>query len=289
MVKVGVNKVELEMLQEWFKSQTKYKTQKEFAKAAGIPRSTMGHYIRGNETPSEERRKRLYEITGLECFKSELKIPEKKEEKKTTEIKEHEKEKELPMHLQLQNWFESQTKYKTRKNLAKAAGIGYSNLSKYFRGEIHPSKDIGEKLYKITGLEILRQEEEIKELERSVEIKTPLYFQETAKELQNIVFELSEKVDNFEEICEKCIANKLPSSSDQSSVRERVEIVKELLYALNRELEFFKHVSAENREIFRKRIHASDVGYITALLRALFDEDKFQSWLYMSDFRMKRR
>ena len=296
------SKKEAKAFQEWLKSQTKYKTRKEFAKATGIPRSSMGFYLQGLREPLEEHRKILYEVTGLECFKSGIKMPEAEEEKKEVEIKGIREETELPLHIQLQNWFESQTKYKTKKDLAKDAGIGYSNLQKYFRGDSQPSEKIRQKLYEVTGVEILMQEieikkEEQKEIESFVEIKheekeeitTSLDMQEKIAELQKSILDLSEKVNSFSGFYEKCIVNKLPSSTEVSSVKERVEIVKELLYALNRELEFFKLTSPENRETFRRRIHAPDVGYIIALLRALFDEDKFQSFLYMSKYDMKRR
>jgi len=293
VVKMGNGKTGLETFQDWFKSQTEYKTKKDFIKATGIPRSSLVFYLRGVRKPLEEHRKILYEVTGLECFKSELEISERKEEMEAVTIKEIDEDTELPLHILLQNWFESQTKYKTRKDFAKAAGIGYSNINKYFRGESQPSKDIREKLYEFTGIEIFGQKPEItkvkKDVEQLVELETPFDLQEKIKELQNLVSDLSEKVNSFEGLCEKCIASKLPNSTEESSVKERVEIVKELLYALNKELEFFKKTSPESREMFRKKIHAPDVGYIIALLRALFDEDKFQSWLYMTDYRMNRR
>jgi len=305
VIKMGENKTEAETFQEWFKSQAKYKTQKEFAEATGIPRSTMSFYLQGIRKPLEEHRKILYKVTGLECFRVEIKMSEKKEEKKEVEIKGISEEATLSLHIQLQNWFESQTKWKTKKDLAKGTGIGYTNLKKYFHGDSQPSQKIRQKLYEVTGIEILRREIEIKKVEQKgieslvelktkekeeiKKIKTPLDMQEKVTDLQKIILDLSERVNSFDGVCEKCIANKLPNSTEESSVKERVEIVKELLYALNRELEFFKHDSPESREMFRKRIHAPDVGYIIALLRALFDEDKFQSFLYMSNYDMKRR
>ena len=44
---MGENKTEVKTFREWFKSQTEYKTKKDFIKATGIPRSTMGFYIQG--------------------------------------------------------------------------------------------------------------------------------------------------------------------------------------------------------------------------------------------------
>ena len=299
------NKTEAETFQEWFNSQTGSKTQKELANATGIPPSSISYYLRGIREPLEEHRKILYEITGLECFKSDIKNPDKTEEKREVEIKKVGEETELPLHIQLQNWFKSQTKWKNYAEIGRATKIHATDVSKYFRGVKIPGKKVCQKLSTVIDIEVLRQEVEKKgeeETEIAVkilekvevkkepeEIKNPLDMQEKVAELQKIISDLSEKVNSFDGVCENCIVNKLPSSTEVSSVKERVEIVKELLYALNRELEFFKLASPENREMFRRRIHAPDVGYIIALLRALFDEDKFQSFLYMSNYDMKRR
>ena len=299
------NQADIETFQEWFKSQTKYKTQKDFAKATGIAQSSMGFYLRGKRKPLDEHREILYEVTGLECFKLGIKMFEGREEKKELEKKGSDEETELALHHQLQNWFESQTKWKSYAEIGRATKIDPADVSKYFRGIKKPGKKVRQKLSTIIDIGVLRQEAEKKgEEEKEIgvktheifevkkepeEIKTPLDLQEKVAELQKIVLVLSEKVKSFDGICEICIANKLPKSTEESSVKERVGIVKELLYALSSELEFFKHAPPESREIFRKKIHAPDVGYIVALLRALFDEDKFKTWLYMSSYDMKRR
>jgi len=299
------SKKEAKAFQEWLKSQTKYKTQKEFAKATGIPRSSMGFYLQGLREPLEEHRKILYEVTGLECFRVKVKMPEEKKEKKEVEIKGIREETELPLHIQLQNWFESQTKYKTKKDLAKDAGIGYSNLQKYFRGDSQPSEKVRQKLYEVTGVEILKQEieikkEEQKEIESFVEIKTkdkekikeiktPLDMQEKVTELQKIILDLSEKVKSFDGVCENCIVKKFSLPSDESSTEERAVKIRELLYRRDKELNFFKKGTAENRKIFKKIVLGQNVGYLIALLKALYDEDMFQDWLFFAEYEMERR
>ena len=291
--------------QEWFKSQTKYKTQKELAKATGLNIKYISFYLRGAKQPTEEHRKILYEFTGLECFRAEVKVPEKKEEKKEVEKEEISYNTDLPLHIQLQNWFKSQTKWKTYAEIGKATKIDPSDVGKFFRGDKRPGEKTLQKLSTIIDIEALKQEAKTKieekkdiaiktrkktEVKKELEeIKVPLDMQKKVIELQKIVSDLSEKVNSFDGMCEKCIANKFPHSKEESGVKERVEIVKELLYALNRELEFFKTGSPESREVFRSLIYAPDVGYIMALLRAIFDEDKFQTWLLMSGYEIKRR
>ena len=71
-------------------------------------------------------------------------------------------------------------------------------------------------------------------------------------------------------------------------VAARVQAVEDILYALNDELQFFKEGSPHSRGILRRRLSGGDVGYITTLLKALFDEEKFQNWLAMTTYEMRR-
>ena len=58
----------------------------------------------------------------------------------------------------------------------------------------------------------------------------------------------------------------------------RTEKVKDLLIKLEKELEFFRDGSIEDRECFRK-LSVYDIGYISSLLTMLCEEDKFKRWL----------
>jgi hypothetical protein len=57
--------------------------------------------------------------------------------------------------------------------------------------------------------------------------------------------------------------------------------------SLSSELDFFKSCTENERKIFKRIVPGQDVGYITTLLRALYDEDKFQRWLLFSTYTMK--
>lgn len=70
---------------------------------------------------------------------------------------------------------------------------------------------------------------------------------------------------------------------------ERATRVKKLLVMLADELEFFKQNSESTRETFRRVVPGEDVGYITTLLRALYNEDQFQRWLLFSKYKMKSK
>ena len=73
------------------------------------------------------------------------------------------------------------------------------------------------------------------------------------------------------------------------SPSERATRIKTLLVSLADELEFFKQKSEAARRAFRKVVPGEDVGYITTLLRALYDEDQFQRWLLFSDYKSKSK
>ena len=70
---------------------------------------------------------------------------------------------------------------------------------------------------------------------------------------------------------------------------ERSTRIKKLLVMLADELEFFKQNSESTRETFRRVVPGEDIGYITTLLRALYNEDQFQRWLLFSKYTMKSK
>lgn len=70
---------------------------------------------------------------------------------------------------------------------------------------------------------------------------------------------------------------------------ERATRVRKLLVELADELEFFKQDSESTRETFRRVVPGEDIGYITTLLRALYNEDQFQRWLLFSKYEMKSK
>jgi len=65
-----------------------------------------------------------------------------------------------------------------------------------------------------------------------------------------------------------------------------VRAVKATLLQLVRELEFFKKGTEADRKRFRESIDPMEIGYITSLLKALFDEDGFQRWILATEFTM---
>jgi transcriptional regulator with XRE-family HTH domain len=64
--------------------------------------------------------------------------------------------------------------------------------------------------------------------------------------------------------------------------RRRTEKIKYLLLLLEDELRWFRDGNPDAREMFRKELDTSDIGYISSLLTMLSEEDKFQRWLALT-------
>ncbi|MCJ7507498.1 MAG: hypothetical protein MUO85_02055 [candidate division Zixibacteria bacterium] len=62
-------------LNEWFKKQDRFKTKKEFSTELGIPYSTIKKYFSYGRIPSPQNREKLYRVTQLNCFETEVEKP----------------------------------------------------------------------------------------------------------------------------------------------------------------------------------------------------------------------
>lgn len=70
---------------------------------------------------------------------------------------------------------------------------------------------------------------------------------------------------------------------------QRVERVRQVLTSLDQELTFYKDVSREReREMLRSRIDARDIGYIIAVLRALYSKEAFDNWVLASGYDIRK-
>jgi len=82
---------------------------------------------------------------------------------------------------------------------------------------------------------------------------------------------------------------KQKSKVNQKSINKeaisKAEVIKRLLFILNEELEYFKNGKAEERDLLRNILSGPDVGYITALLDSIFEEERFKDWLIMNTYK----
>lgn len=70
------------------------------------------------------------------------------------------------------------------------------------------------------------------------------------------------------------------------------QAARDLLMTLHRllnELHYFKRGTPADRATFRRLVPARDVGYVTTLLKAMYDEDQFQTWVYFADYTPEAR
>ncbi len=60
--------------------------------------------------------------------------------------------------------------------------------------------------------------------------------------------------------------------------------VRATLRRLIAQLDYFKRGTDNDRKKFRETVDPVEVGYVTSILRALFDEDGFQRWMLATDY-----
>ena len=98
---------------------------------------------------------------------------------------------------------------------------------------------------------------------------------------------LSKVMSKFQQLTEELHRMKVDGGEPAPRTpREHAQRVLALLYSLDRELQYFRNGSNEEREQLRRFVNGQDVGYITSLLKALYDEDKFQSWQLFANYQM---
>ena len=186
---------------------------------------------------------------------------------------------EIPTSVALNEWFKKQTKWKSRSDFARAIEINESTLGDYFKGRHQPSPENRQKLFKATGLECLKPTG----VEEAPQVEPPI----PKPEKQEVPWG---NVGQQLVVIGQAVAQlgKLLTYSSTSDVDARAQAVEDTLYTLNDELQFFKEGPPRSRKILRRRLSGPDVGYVTTLLKALFDEEKFQNWLAMTTYEIRR-
>lgn len=216
-------------------------------------------------------------------------------------------------------WFASQTTYKSLAAMERAL-----NITKWYLHQIRDGSkravnpELRRKLCEATGLRIFdpiskpsrtaskniscdsveRKAEQIPDHDlKTVELKGDKTDAAKAKILEQPidtqlltreVKQLREKVDLIHtKLTEAGVYQEIAGKPSSNNAEARSRTAMRLLMSLSSELEFFKSCTENERKIFKKIVPGQDVGYITTLLRALYDEDKFQRWLLFSTYTMK--
>lgn len=189
--------------------------------------------------------------------------------------------------LALNAWWRTQRRWRTKSQAAADLGIPKSTFLDYFNGA-EPKSFHREKLYGATRLDVFAppkpQPPEPDEESPSVnELEARLA--EVAETLRL----LSDQFGSLHEVLEHMkIATRPPGRilpfRSSATAEMRAEGVEQLTYSLIAALETFRK-SAADRQLLRTRLHGPDVGYLLALMNALLDEEKFQSWSSISSYR----
>jgi hypothetical protein len=115
-------------------------------------------------------------------------------------------------------------------------------------------------------------------------LKTP---EVTPEEIQRLREGLEKVFQNVRVIDQRLAKEETPKRiADNASA---AKAVKATLHQLVRELEFFKKGTEADRKKFRELVDPMEIGYITSLLKALFDEEGFQRWILATEFTMGKR
>jgi len=78
-----------------------------------------------------------------------------------------------------------------------------------------------------------------------------------------------------------------PAADKRRLPAARAARVLKTLQQLGTQLDFFKTGSRKDRDLLRRVVPATDVGYVTSLLKALYGEDQLEEWILFSNYKMK--
>lgn len=161
----------------------------------------------------------------------------------------------------LRSWFSSQKRFGSWAAMERALKITEDYLRHIKSGEKRAvDPELRAKLFEATGLKV---------------------FKPIARDFKS---RKSQRKVSQQNLKDKDRTEQLGDSPSERAIRIRT-----LLIQLADELEFFKQKPESFRKTFRKVVPGEDVGHITTLLRALYDEDQFQRWLLFSDYKLKSR
>jgi len=293
-------KREAEAFKQWLASQRRFGSLAAMERALGITKDYL-HLIRDGKrhATDPELRRKLFKATGLEVFRTDIGLPESvssshEEDSYKNNGKPHVNpsyERRIGSLINLSDQLKTALKKlkMTVPQCSQKYGISPNMLKKYKRGISRPAseKNVSAilKILKDAGLGPHEEISSSKTYTEGAKHHTPTDI------LTNEIHVLRKKID---EIDRRLSASNLYGSADLelrplgvTEMETRAKRIVQILLQLSSELEFFKRCSEEGRKTFRKIVPGPDVGYVTTLLRALYDEDKFQRWLLFSDYEMQ--
>jgi transcriptional regulator with XRE-family HTH domain len=283
---------------EWFKSQRKFSSLAAMERALNITEDYLNKISRGKRRARDPIiRQKLYDATGLEDFKSDAAVAKPQAQTSQpiasrvasmpTASALKEGQSRLPANLPTLLSAALRKLQLTIQESSKKYGVSPNMLKKYKRGIARPSSERN----LIAVLTILN-DAKLDIPSGQVLPKTTSLVSSEQADLKDLIREVNALRREVGEIDRRLAAARLyemPRTEQSTDAETRARRVLQTLVNLSNELEFFKQCPESGRMIFKKIVPGPDVGYVTTLLRALFDEDKFQRWLLFSTYEMKGR
>jgi hypothetical protein len=186
----------------------------------------------------------------------------------------------------LKHWLEGQPKGTKVAELARMTRIPESTFSNYFSGHGFPGAHNRAEFVALIERLTSSDQQLVVDLVEDDKKKRPMMAEDTEAELKNLINKVLSK---FQQLTEEIHRMKDGGEKAARTPSEHAERVLALLYSLDRELQYFRGASVADRDHLRRIVNGQDVGYITSLLRALYDEDKFQSWQLFANYQMVSR
>lgn len=257
-------------LNGWLENQKVFNNRKEIAKYLSVSQSHFNNICKKRRHPSQSV---LNKIAIMTEFDKSLKIVERDNQNNDRPYKD--------FAVELRKWFNKQQRWKLQKDLTDYLGIDNSTFSKYCTGKSFPRGQIRKKLYDITRIDYLFEEESDIKKESKVIIKSK-------QESEEINVTINKLIKELESIKIRINENKILLKNRKIKELNHIRFSK-AFYQLAREINNIRESDSNEREMLRNLISPKDVGYVSSFLKALFDEDKFSDFILFSkyDFEME--
>jgi len=145
-----------------------------------------------------------------------------------------------------------------------------------------PSEDVqkAKKLWKgrLTPLAVSG----ILDIAKSEGVLMPDFKAEVTKDIQRLTKDIGRISQDLQVLGRKLSAEEPPKRITDSTTAAKA--VKATLRQLVEQLDYFKKGTEVDRKKFRETIDPMEVGYVTSILKALFDEEGFQRWILVAEF-----
>jgi len=122
------------------------------------------------------------------------------------------------------------------------------------------------------------------EMAKSQGVQIPDVKSELMRDVQKLRKDVGKVAQDLQSIDRKLSQEEVPKQITDSATAAKA--VKATLRQLVEQLEYFKKGTRADRKKFCEQIDPMEIGYVTSLLKALFDEEGFQRWILAAQFEM---